>query len=248
MDYVVVFILFHYTGWTSQKPSSCRIHIRSARRYRTITHWPTLNPICVRENRCTKNCCTVKIWRVGTWWLAIFIIPASTASTCIIRLAFGHPVNIHAIINTLMPGILLGITAGLMEEFGWRGFLLPHLLKRYTPLTASLILGLIWGGLWHGYADYFGLGDRGVYFWPVMLLLGPILLTAWSYLLTWVYIHTKGSLLLSIVMHAGISSSALIFGQTYTSHSEELIWTAVSVGIAICISIGIFLKDKMQQV
>jgi len=173
-------------------------------------------------------------WRVGRWWLAMLIIPSITAITPILRLTADYTVDINGILGLLIPGLGLGLIAGLMEEFGWRGFLLPHLLKRHSPLVATLLLGLVWGGLWHGYADYFGLGDKGLAFWPLMLLLGPVLLTAWSLVLTRVYEHTQGNLLLSILMHASISSSALIFGQQYASISEEITWTAISVGVAWC--------------
>jgi membrane protease YdiL (CAAX protease family) len=140
----------------------------------------------------------------------------------------------------------LGITAGLMEEFGWRGFLLPHLLQRYRPFVATLLTGLVWGGLWHGYADYFGLGDKGLAFWPLMLLLGPALLTAWSLILTWAYEGTQGSMLLSIAMHASISFSALIFGQPYASIREEMAWTAISVVIAWLGALAIWLGARRQ--
>ena len=178
--------------------------------------------------------------RVGRWWLALLIIPATTAITPLLRLLAGYPVDGNAMLGLIGPGLGLGLVAGLMEEIGWRGFLLPHLLKRYAPLPATLLTGLIWGGLWHGYADYFGLGDKGVAFWPLMLMVGPVLLTAWSLILTWVYERTNGSLLLSILMHAGISSSALIVGQAYTTLGEELTWTAVSVGVAVTVALLIW--------
>lgn len=117
-------------------------------------------------------------WRVGRWWLALLIIPTVTAITPLLRWLAGYPSDTAAMIGLLIPGLALGLIAGLMEEVGWRGFLLPHLLKRYAPLAATLLLGLVWGGLWHGYADYFGLGDKGAAFWPLMLLLGPGVLTA----------------------------------------------------------------------
>jgi membrane protease YdiL (CAAX protease family) len=170
--------------------------------------------------------------RVGRWWLALLIIPSLTALTPLLRWLSGYPVDGRAMLALIGPGLGLGIVAGLMEEFGWRGFLLPHLLKRHRPFAATLLTGLIWGGLWHGYADYFGLGDKGPAFWPLMLLLGPALLTAWSLILTWVYEGTQRSLLLSIAMHASISSSALIFGQPYAALGEEMAWTAISVGVA----------------
>jgi len=172
-------------------------------------------------------------WRVGLWWLALLIIPSVTAVTPFLRWMTGYAVNTGSMLDAILPGLMIGLMAGLMEEIGWRGFLLPHLLKRYSPLVSTLLLGIvIWGGLWHGYADYFGLGDKGLAFWPLMLLVGPCLLTAWSLIITWVYENTQGSLLLSILMHTSISSSAFIFGQQYTTINEEIIWTAISVGVA----------------
>jgi membrane protease YdiL (CAAX protease family) len=184
-------------------------------------------------------------WQVGRWWLALLIIPGITALTPLLRWLAGYEVDASAMLALLGPGLGLGLTAGLMEEIGWRGFLLPHLLKRYSPLVSTLLLGIvIWGGLWHGYADYFGLGDKGLAFWPLMLLLGPALLTAWSLIITRVYQRTQSSLLLSILMHASLSSSALIFGQAYTTLSEELIWTAISVAVAWLASALIWLVTR----
>ena len=171
--------------------------------------------------------------RVGRWWFALLIIPGVTALTPLLRWLAGHAVDGGAMLALIGPGLALGLTAGLMEEFGWRGFLLPRLLRRYSPLAATLIVGIVWGGLWHGYADYFGLGDKGMAFWPLMLMLGPVLLTAWSLILTWVYENTEGNLLLSILMHTSISSSALIFGQHYATLPEQMTWTAISTGLAV---------------
>lgn len=36
----------------------------------------------------------------------------------------------------------------LGEELGWRGFLLPNLMSKYTPFKATIISGTIWG-IWH---------------------------------------------------------------------------------------------------
>jgi phosphoglycerol transferase MdoB-like AlkP superfamily enzyme len=106
---------------------------------------------------------------------------------------------------------------------------------------------LFWGGVWHGYADYFALGGRGTTSWILIILLGPILLTAWSIIITWVYERTQGSLLLAYFMHASISSSALIFGQTYASDAEEITWTAISVGLAILAAMVIWVFVRKQE-
>jgi membrane protease YdiL (CAAX protease family) len=172
-------------------------------------------------------------WRVGRWWLTLLILPVLVAVTPLLRRLAGYPVDTRAMIALLVPGLALGIGAGLSEEIGWRGFLLPHLLKRYSPLVAALLVGLIWGGLWHGYANYFGLGDRGAAFWPLVLLLGPGVLTARSLVQTRVHQGTQGSLLMAILVHAAGSGAALIFGQTYGSIHEELAWTAISTGVML---------------
>jgi membrane protease YdiL (CAAX protease family) len=183
----------------------------------------------------------LRIGRVGGWWFALLVIPTVTALTPLIRWLAGYPVDTEAMLSLLGPGIALGLTIGLMEEIGWRGFLLPHLLKHYNPTIATLLLGLIWGGIWHGYADYFGLGGRGWVSLALIVLLAPILLTAWSFIITWVYERTQGSLLIAYLMHASLSSSALIFGQTYTNTNEELTWTTISTGIAILAAVFIWL-------
>lgn len=185
-------------------------------------------------------------WRVGRWWLALLIIPSVTSITPLLRWMAGYTVDTGAMLGAIIPGLMIGLMAGLMEEIGWRGFLLPHLLKRYSPLISTLILGLvIWGGLWHGYADYFGIGGPAA--WLLILLLGPILLTGWSLILTWVYENTQGSLLMSILMHTSLSSSAFIFGQQYSTVTEEVTWTAISVGIACLAALVIWFGIRRSK-
>src|SRR5690606_26340526 len=45
----------------------------------------------------------------------------------------------------LLQSLLLGPVG---EEFGWRGLALPLLQRRFSPLWASLILGVVWA-IWH---------------------------------------------------------------------------------------------------
>lgn len=45
-------------------------------------------------------------------------------------------------------GYVTLVRGPLREEIGWRGFALPRLQYRYSPLVATLILGIIWT-VWH---------------------------------------------------------------------------------------------------
>jgi len=88
------------------------------------------------------------------------------------------------------------LTDGLGEELAWPGFALPRLLSRHNALVASLVLGVIWA-LWHLLLLW--TEGNAMYCQPVWLLLVDI--PAKSVLFTWVFLHTRGSVLLAMLFH-----------------------------------------------
>jgi membrane protease YdiL (CAAX protease family) len=91
---------------------------------------------------------------------------------------------------------------GFGEETGWRGFALPALQRRLSPLRAMLVLSLIWAG-WHLpmflVIDNFRTFTAGT---VVGWLLG---LMAGSIVLGWLYNRSGGSIALVAVWHAGFN-------------------------------------------
>jgi hypothetical protein len=94
------------------------------------------------------------IWRVGLQWWAfalLFAIIPSVAALYLFNLLGGPPVDWSGLLPlyTVVPMFLmLTVAAGIGEEFGWRGFLLPRLQTRHNALISSLIVGVIWA-IWH---------------------------------------------------------------------------------------------------
>jgi membrane protease YdiL (CAAX protease family) len=85
----------------------------------------------------------------------------------------------------------------LAEEPGWRGFALPRLQARVGPLRASLIVGVLWAA-WH--AMMFVL--QGLT--PLLFAVAVVNIVAGSFVFTWLYNRSGGSLLVAVVAHVGV--------------------------------------------
>jgi len=100
------------------------------------------------------------------------------------------------------------LMAALGEEFGWRAFLLQRLSPLLGLVPSALVIGLIWG-FWHLPADYVGLKGYGDLFWLAFLINGPLVLTAHSVIMTWLWRQTKGSTLAMVLYHWSITARAI---------------------------------------
>src|SRR5215210_1663430 len=145
-------------------------------------------------------------WRVGWLWYLVVILGPAVFSLVVAGVyvmlggswADAAPPALRESPLLLLP-IFLGIltlTDGLGEELAWRGFALPRLLSRHNALAASLTLGMLWG-LWH--LPLVWTEGATLYQQPVWLFLVDI--TAKSILFTWVFLHTRGSVLIAMLFH-----------------------------------------------
>lgn len=102
--------------------------------------------------------------------------------------------------------VLLPWNGPVGEEFGWRGYALPRFQNKYGPISASLVIGVIWG-VWHFPEFYAPLGVLSSMVSAIgLIFIIPYTLTtiAQSLFMTWIYNKSKGSALIAgIVVHAG---------------------------------------------
>jgi len=146
-------------------------------------------------------------WRVGwTWWLvALFFTGLLVLPAIAINVALGGGLPSLAFFKQELPMVplyfLITLLGGpLGEEFGWRGFALPNLQRRWGPVVASIIIGIVWG-LWHlplfFQPESFHY-QMGLPFLPLYVVAEIVLAT----FITWVYNKTGSSLLVGgIILH-----------------------------------------------
>ncbi|MCU0235622.1 MAG: CPBP family glutamic-type intramembrane protease [Acidobacteria bacterium] len=79
----------------------------------------------------------------GYVWLTFAFAPAENAATIWAILGGSVP----AAIGIALAGAFLD-EGGTLEEMGWRGMAMPLLQERWSPLSAALLLGLLWWA-WH---------------------------------------------------------------------------------------------------
>ncbi|MCU0551365.1 MAG: CPBP family intramembrane metalloprotease [Leptolyngbya sp. Prado105] len=148
-------------------------------------------------------------WRSSWQWCLILFfvaIPLLLLSALAIHLALGgatpprFPPFDHAWLVALNFILVLILGGPLGEEFGWRGFLLPTLQARMTPLIASIWIGVVWAG-WH-LPLFFIPGQLQQQFPFPLFLINTVGL---SILFTWVYNNTQGSVLSAIVLHTAVN-------------------------------------------
>jgi membrane protease YdiL (CAAX protease family) len=159
-------------------------------------------------------------WRVGLRWYAIAFLAAPLLMMAIYTiLSLLSPEFLPGIfaaeskMSHLLMGLVTGLMAGFFEELGWTGFATPRLRQRYSILGTGLIIGLPWAvwhilpALWLGYAS----GTLSGALSTASYLIDPFLfLVASRVLIVWVYNRTGGSLLLAMLMHMSLTSSARI--------------------------------------
>jgi len=107
----------------------------------------------------------------------------------------------------LLSRLFLG--GGFGEEFGWRGFMLPEMNKKYSLFWSTLVVGVVWT-LWHVPA-YF-LSNKGQ---EDPLLPFAVQVVAFSFLFSWFYLKSGESVLIVALLHASFNASMGLIAEVY---------------------------------
>jgi membrane protease YdiL (CAAX protease family) len=165
------------------------------------------------------------LWRMPlAWWLFLVIgiaavkyVGAALSGTITDPFPFSPWYGVFA-------ALAIGLLIGPVEEFGWRGVALPLLQRRFAPLWASLILGVIWG-LWH--APAFLLSGTPQSAWTF----GPYFIgvLAIAIILTPMFNAARGSILIAALYHFQMNNPIYPDAQPW----ENYLFAIVAVVIVV---------------
>ncbi len=189
------------------------------------------------------------IWRVRIKWylVAVLLQPVFMLAALGIGYLFGFVLNFEdAIIFTstsgivlknlfapLLPHLLLQAVSVLGEEIGWRGYALPALLSKSGWIKSGLLLGVIWA-VWHVPLFFTETAVQSEMFpqWYFADLMAS------SLIFTWLFLRTKGSVLIATMLHAGINTFDIFTDCTTAKGQSCALYYSCNTEVGICRDFG----------
>ena len=184
------------------------------------------------------------IWRVGArWWAVTLFLNAGVVLGALgVYALLGNPapplpaLGPALVLNILVTFLISGLING--EEIGWRGFATPRLLEQSGAAGTVVVLGVL-ETLFHlpiffnNGASAAG-GQNGT---PFAAFLASVVLLV--FLFTWLYQHTRGSLLIATAFHASANTWTTILAIPSTSPTFAWLMVAMElVVVAIVLTAG----------
>lgn len=165
------------------------------------------------------------LWRApALWWLFLLVgIPAVVYGGAALKGTISEPFPFSAWPEAL-GALAFALVLGPIEEFGWRGLALPLLQRRFAPVWAGLVLGMVWA-LWH--VPSLLMSGMPQSTWSV----GPYFLgiIAISVILTPLFNASGGSLLIAILYHFQMMNPLFPDAQPY----DNFLFVAVAILVVV---------------
>jgi len=152
-------------------------------------------------------------WRVGFQWYVVmfFTMPVLLVAAMAIYALQGNAIGRFepgawplALLGAI-PAVLFG---PLGEEAGWRGFALSRLQDKYGAFWSSILLGIV-HTFWHAPLFWLPVGTP-ISGGPVTLVRVASFLsmvTIGTFVYTWVFNHTRGSMLMAVLLHLSFNTA-----------------------------------------
>jgi membrane protease YdiL (CAAX protease family) len=133
-----------------------------------------------------------------------------------------HLSTTESYIGWALPFVIYAI----LEEFGWRGFLLPHLQEKFTAFQSTSILACVWA-IWHSpfFLFRFQFDPRMIIGFFFGIFVGAIILTS-------IFNSSGGSVLACIIFHLS-NNIASAFDKLYVVGTVSMGLTVIAVWLVL---------------
>jgi membrane protease YdiL (CAAX protease family) len=175
------------------------------------------------------------------WYVLAIALPVLLGAVVAgLGILIGAPAQVGVLLpaGSLLFALLLNTWEWLItEETAWRGYALPRLQRRFNPLAASLVLGLLWG-IWH-LPLFFIAGS----FQSSIPFVGFLISTvATSVVIGWLFNRARGSVVIAALFH-GFTDVTIAFTGVMSS-GQLLFWIMVVVQVIIAVVVAFDLRRR----
>ena len=191
----------------------------------------------------------------GRYWIAAILLPTLAILIAVaVSLRFGyvapapastpagslivHPVKL---LKNMLIYLVISLPLAFGEEFGWRGYAQPRLIRQLGLIAGLLTLGVIWG-VWHTPIYYV------IHAFPDHPILGPFVMTPIDNILVvvpmaWLYIRSR-SIWVPTFTHAFADILWGFSGLMFPTTHEIQNWAVLQV-VQVVIS-AVLLKNLLS--
>jgi membrane protease YdiL (CAAX protease family) len=200
---------------------------------------PSIFPAWILSGFCARDVGTRSllkrlVHRPNRWsWAALFALPALLLAFSAIAQRFGAQLSLPGsegsvsfVFADALAFLFYNIFfVAVLEELGWRGFLLDGLQTRFSPLLSSLLVWFPWA-LWHAPLDYYRPTP-----WTMAqyILLRVVFLVPLTLLLTWFYNRSRRSIQATVLFHASMNTAPFVLPYFPPAWALIFVWTAYAV-------------------
>jgi len=162
------------------------------------------------------------------WWtVAVMATPVTAGVALVVGYGTSPSIGVALPTSALIGTLLLDVWMFLLsEEPAWRGFALPRMEQRLSPLAASVALGAVWA-IWHA-PLFLMAGSFQASVPPLGFLLSTV---ATSVTIGLIYHRARGSVLVAAVFH-GVTDVTIAWTGVMTS-GAVLFWIFVAVQVLV---------------
>jgi membrane protease YdiL (CAAX protease family) len=167
----------------------------------------------------------IRRWRVpAVWYAAAITLPFLIRGVAVAAEA-GWRIELRPL-ESVARTLALMVLLVPFEEIGWRGYLLPIMQRRYSPLAASLAVGVIWA-LWHAPLAWAEVGyQQSDQPWSYMLWFTASILPI-SCLATWIFNGSGESVPAVTLFHIAVNLADFVVVLPGASGESVLLSTLI---------------------